>query len=224
MSAQVWEALLYSLAQNKFCSLALFFLISSPHHPPTPPSICTQPHSPLPHLKGFAGLHGLFHLMGRPSPLAWRGPHPSKFWHWNVHLFSHWKGWTSPIFASFSKLAVQLVRRAAFPRSPREVIFSSSHWDFHFLTICLETGCPARLWGTGEWEWGQNRIFSLPRMAPGRELVLTKPLHCKESYQLERMGKASQNHSNSQTHLLLHAPIETKIFKTASPLSPPAEG
>lgn len=50
-------------------------------------------------------------------------------------------------------------------------------------------------------------------MAPGTELVLRKHLHRKESYQLEYMGKASENQSHSQTHLVLPVPKETKISK-----------
>ena len=54
-------------------------------------------------------------------------------------------------------------------------------------------------------------------MGPGRDLVLRKHLHRKEPYQLEHKEKASKNKSNSQTHLILPVPKETKIFKTASP-------
>lgn len=54
-------------------------------------------------------------------------------------------------------------------------------------------------------------------MESGRKLVLRKHLHRKEPYQLEHMGKASKHQSNSQTHLVLPAPKETKIFKTPSP-------
>lgn len=49
--------------------------------------------------------------------------------------------------------------------------------------------------------------------------MLRNHLHAKESYQLEPAEEASQNHSSSQTALVLPAPRETKIFKTASPSS-----
>lgn len=55
-------------------------------------------------------------------------------------------------------------------------------------------------------------------MESGRKLVLRKHLHRKEPYQLEHTGKASKQHqSNSQAHLVLPAPKETKMVKTPSP-------